>query len=484
MKTIGNVQQDAQIRAVASGTLSNGDTVIVNSDGTVSAVGGSSVSAATGSATVYEADEASWTAAAYDSNANKVVIAYNDTNNGQIGTAVVGTISGTTISFGTPVVFQSSVVYYITATFDSSANKVVIAYHNNGSSGQGTAIVGTVSGTSISFGSAAVFETGNTIWTAATFDSSNNKVVIAYRDASNSNYGTAVVGTVSGTSISFGSPTVFESARSDHVAITFDSSNNKIVIAYEDDANSDAGTAIVGTVSGTSISFGSAVVYRSGGSYSNSIAFDSSSNQVVIVYNKISGTYQGAAIVGSVSGTSISFGAENVFNANQSDYLKIVYNSAANKVVIAYSDVGNSSYLTLQEGTISGTSVSFGSDVILDNTGDSNYMSMAYDTNEAVSVVSYAPVASSNKGTAIVRQTAYTSTNITSDNFIGFADSGYVNGQNVGVDSTCSINSGQTSLTAGQKYYVQTDGSLSETADDPSVEAGIAISATKILVKG
>ena len=34
---------------------------------------------------------------------------------------------------------------------------------------------------------------------SATFDSTNNKVVLAYRDDGNSSYGTAVVGTVSGT---------------------------------------------------------------------------------------------------------------------------------------------------------------------------------------------------------------------------------------------------------------------------------------------
>ena len=47
---------------------------------------------------------------------------------------------------------------------------------------------------------------------SATFDSTNNKVVIAYRDGSNSDYGTAIVGTVSGTSISFGSEVIFEYA--------------------------------------------------------------------------------------------------------------------------------------------------------------------------------------------------------------------------------------------------------------------------------
>lgn len=422
MRFIGNAPVDGEVRAIASGALATGDTVVVNSDGTVSVAAEASVSGAVGSAVVYEAGQTSWTAAAYDSNSNKVVIAYNDNDNSQYGTAVVGTVSGTTISFGTPVVFQASVVFYVAATFDSSENKVVIAYNNFGSSGQGTAIVGTVSGTSISFGSAAVFETGNSIWVSATFDSFNNKVVIACRDASNSNYGTAVVGTVSGTSISFGSPVVFESARTDHIGIAFDSSNNKVVIAYEDDGNTNNGTARVGTVSGTSISFGNAVVYdTSATNIYNKIAYDSVSNKVVITYNSYSGGYQGSAIVGTVSGTSISFGSKNVFNTSQSDYLQIVYNSAANKVVIVYSDVGNSSYLTLQEGEISGNTISFGSDTILDNTGDSNYISMAYDTNENVSVVSYAPVGSTNKGTAIVRQTAYTSTNLTSENYIGMS---------------------------------------------------------------
>ena len=37
----------------------------------------------------------------------------------------------------------------------------------------------------------------------------NGKVVIAYSDMDNSFYGTAIVGTVSGTSISFGTPVVF-----------------------------------------------------------------------------------------------------------------------------------------------------------------------------------------------------------------------------------------------------------------------------------
>ena len=63
----------------------------------------------------------------------------------------------------------------------------------------------------------------------------------------NSDYGTAIVGTiVSGTSISFGSATVFESANSplfhQHLTLLMEI----VVIAYKDDAN-HYGTAIVGT---------------------------------------------------------------------------------------------------------------------------------------------------------------------------------------------------------------------------------------------
>ena len=66
--------------------------------------------------------------------------------------AIVGTVSSTSISFGTAVQFDASSTVAIAAvTFDSSANKVVIGWQDSGNSSHGTAIVGTVSGTAISF---------------------------------------------------------------------------------------------------------------------------------------------------------------------------------------------------------------------------------------------------------------------------------------------------------------------------------------------
>ena len=217
MRVIGNDQNlPRQEHALASGAITNGKAVGVNSDGTVSTIANVATSASAGTPVVFEAaNVANSQTIAYDSSNDKVVIAYRDAGDSSKGKAIVGTVSGSSISFGTAVEFESGTTPYIRATFDSSNNKVVIAYTDQDDSSYGKAIVGTVSGTSISFGSAVTFESASVgDIPGICFDSTNNKVVIGYRDGGNSNYGTAIVGTVSGTSISFGSPTVFESANS------------------------------------------------------------------------------------------------------------------------------------------------------------------------------------------------------------------------------------------------------------------------------
>jgi hypothetical protein len=104
----------------------------------------------------------------------------------------VGTVSGTAISFGTAVVYNASSSSAQAATFDSNLNKVIIAYRRS-SPNEGNVSVGTVSGTSISFGNAATFNAANTAYTSMAFDTTNNKTVIAYRDSGDGNKGTSVV---------------------------------------------------------------------------------------------------------------------------------------------------------------------------------------------------------------------------------------------------------------------------------------------------
>jgi len=56
-------------------------------------------------------------------------------------------------------------------------------------------------------------------------------------------------------------------------------------------------------------------------------------------------------------------------------------------------------------------------------------------------------------------------------------------GQSASIDIIGSVSDNQGGLTAGQQYFVQTDGTIGTTAATPSVLAGTAISATELLVK-
>ena len=437
MRIIGNDPSvPRQTHEVASGTLPNGKPVVINADGTVSSI--SETAAGIGSAVTFESAQVADISIGFDPNASKVVIAYKDQGNSSHGTAVVGTVSGTSISFGTPVVFEASELRSQNAVvFDPDNNKIVICYSLTGSA---KAIVGTVSGTSISFGTAVQFEASSSDYLDATYDTNENRVVIAYRDDSNSRYGTAVVGAVSGTSLSFGTPVVFESENSRDFGIVHDSYANRVVVSYMDVANNFYGTAIVGTVdsSNNSISFGSATVFNNTGyTFYNRITFDSTNNKVVIIYKDDDDSDQGTAIVGTTGASSISFGSEVHFNAAKTEYMDIVFDSSAGKVIIVYEDDGNSSYGTLIVGTVSGTSISFGSEVVFEQ-AESQHNAVAYDSTNNKTVIAYTDIANSEYGTSIV-YAPVASTNVTSENYIGISRSGAASGAGAIIDTQGAI---------------------------------------------
>jgi len=485
VRSIGNVQQDAQVRAVASGALANGDTVIVNADGTVSVVAEVGVSEAVGTPTAFGSGSGFFNALAFDNNSNRMVIAYRDNNNSNYGTAVVATVnSNNTLTLGTPVVFISSHTQDVGLVFDSSNNKIVICFKDSGSSSYGKAVVGTVdpSDNSISFGSVVTYSTvTSTSEHKPVFDSSNNKIVITFFESSPAN-GKCIVGTVSGTSISFGSSVSFNSGTTAFLDAAYDSSNNKVIVVYTDSAaTGNPLNARVATVSGTSISFGTEVTVLSTETQYNSAVFDENSGKVVVSYMDENNSRYGTSKVGTVSGTSISFGSAVVWEQGESQYISGVYDSVAKQVVLFYNDGDDGSKGKIVSGTVSGTSISYSSATQFEP-DNAQSLGVGY-ASSGKSVVFYHDNGTTSRA-YVVYQNGYTSTNLTSENFIGFADGAYADTQSAAINSTCSVDRSQTSLTAGQKYYVQTDGSLGLTAADPSVEAGTAISATEILVKG
>jgi hypothetical protein len=468
------------VNFVASGAISNGATVIIKDDGTVGIITQTGSAASVGSESVFEPNSSHEYAVTYDSDNDKIVIAYRSGADNK-GYAIVGTVSGTSISFGTAVEFNSfSTEYFAIAYMGSS--KVFIAYRDNDPPAAGKAIVGTVSGTSISVGSEAEFVSNEILdWSSVVYDPDTGKVVIIWRDNVSPHDGRAVVATVTGTSISYGSITTFETDSNQYIGAVYDTTNDKVVIAYKNFTNSKYGTAIVGTVSGTSISFGTAVVFNSGETNYIPETLGFTNGKVVIAYQDTSNSSYGTAIVGTVSGTSISFGTPVVFESAASSYISISSNSSNGKVVISYRDEGNSDYGTVIVGTVSGTDITFGTPLVY-NSAESSYTSSAYDSTSDQVVIAYRDAGGSYYGTALVYSFSTLATNLTTENYIGIAGEAISNTSTGKINIVGGINSGQSGLTTNKKYYVGPTGILTTTADTPSVVAGTSVSDTKILV--
>ena len=433
---------DAAISDAASGKITMKGGVATNSQLLPLAYTGS-----LGSEATYESAQAEYQGIAYDSSNNRVVVAYKDDGNSSYGTCAVGTVSGTSISWGTPVVFAAASTSYVDCVFDSSNNKIVILYSDVGNSEYGTAIVGTVSGTSISFGSEVVFASAATTYIGATFDSNSNKVVAGYRDDGNSQYLTTIVGTVSGTSISFGTEVVVDSTGSlsgawgTPGAITFDSTNNKVVIPYTVSGGSTYG--IVGTVSGTSISYGTRVAISGVGGQNLAATFDSNAGKVVINFRDSNASDASFAVVATVSGTSISFGSPQKYSDTTYTHPTITFDSNSNVIVIAA--LNNTSpydgdYII---GIVSGDTISFNSPVQY-NSSYATYNVSTFDSGQNTVVIAYKDGGDSNYGRARGLQ----------------------------------ITGAYPNLVPNSTYYVQDDGTLSTTSS--SVTAGKAMSTNSI----
>ena len=250
----------------------------------------------------------------------------------------------------------------VSTTYDPDEQKIVTAYTDSANSNYGTAVIGTITSSNVlSYGTPVVFASASSYNVSTCYDTTNNKVVITFQDAT---YATAIVGTVSGTSISFGTETAFTSDNTPASVCIFEPNSGKVVVATRIYTGTSNGEAFVGTVSGTSISFGSANTYLSGSSseYISMSLDPDNSNQILMVYRNDGAGGVGTAIVAAVSGTSMTFGTPVVFSATTTYSTQTVYDTVQNKHVVFYSPNGAGEYYSgmVIVATTSGTDVTFG----------------------------------------------------------------------------------------------------------------------------
>ena len=446
----------------ASGAVSNGDVVVLNDNGTVSSAG--PVSAALGTASVISASNASTdgrnASTVYATNSEKIVHVYINSN---YVWAVLGTVTGSTVSYETPVAVNSAASEKPRAVYDSVNDRVVVCYGSNAGGGQ-LARVLTISGNLISVGNATLYDNSTNGVLTAAFDESEGKVVVAWSDNNSSSYGKAKVGTVNDTTISFGSEATFEfaNANMESAGAVYDSTNQRVVIVYMDSGNSNKGSAVVCIISGTSISFGAVATFGPPtiyGTFAMSSAFDSSTGKIVVVGREGLNSY-GVYQVGTVnaSNNTISFGTQTTFISQNiaNRYLTISYDAAAEKVVIM--SCNNTDALDLRAAKVAGTVLNFDSPVIDLSSNIQSPGVMAYAANARKTHICYVDTTISSN--AIGRTFAPAQSNLWSGSFIGLAGQAISDTATGTINVVGSLNEGQSGLTIGTDYYAYTDGSL------------------------
>lgn len=411
-----------------------------------------------GSTTVYNSSSGYVSAAALSD--SKFVIAYQDLGNSSYGTAIIGTLSGSTISFGSEYVFNTATTSYISLKALSDT-KFAISYSDSGNSNYGTAIIGTVSDTTISFGSEYVFRSAATNFNILTA-LSDSKIVITYKKLVGPNEKPiSIVGTVSGTTISFGAEynCASDIGSTDPFAVNA-LSDSKIVVAYQN--TSGIVIAVIGDISGTTITFGSNNTLQNG--YSNYIDVKalSASKFVAGFMDTSNGNY--SCIIGEVSGTTVSNGPKNGFYNGFSLGLSIAVFSSS-KFAVLYDDYATHSVML---GTVIGKTISYDSTDILNIAAGSVYPIIKISNNQYI--IPFSDANNSYNETVLLNNFATP---------LGAADAAATSGQSCAVILK-GVSDHYTGLDVGNRYYINPDGSLTTSATNTII--GAAISDTEILL--
>ena len=289
----------------------------------------------------------------------KFIIAYQDGGgNLNYGRVRIGEILDGAIDYGPGYDFNPTNTSEI-AVMRLSDNKFAIAYQNTGNYKYGGLIIGEFNGNEINFGQEYFFNQ-NTTGHISLALLSEDKIVIVYSDGSSkSQQAKVIIGTITGTEVSFGQNHIFNYSAINYIKIVA-LSENKFVVFYEDSGSSEQGVAVIGSLSGENISFGQEYVFNP--TETNSISAIKTGENVIAVFYDDEGeiSNQGRAVLATINESSISFSNDFIFNhAITGSVSASLFD--VNKILIAYQNKGSSDYGELVVGQISNRSVSFDS---------------------------------------------------------------------------------------------------------------------------
>lgn len=286
-----------------------------------------------------------------------VLVAFENNENG--GTAVIGTIDGTTITFGTEYPFAEAARSVDMQLIDSTHALITYATDTDG-----YAVVATISGTAISYGTPVMFssslDTGGKYSVLAVLDSTH--FIVEYVSDSGEFpdfvYNTEVIaGTVSGTAITFGSPSTLTTDDSGFYpyARALDATHALLLYGKGD----GTAFAIVASVSGTTMTLGSPVEFSDFASDQTSAVLNSTHAVITFRYG---GDDKAYSLVATIDGTDVTFGSATAVTDGTTYYTNTEPLSSTTAIFyyrdVADNGVGKARLLTVDAGTVSSDTAS------------------------------------------------------------------------------------------------------------------------------
>ena len=379
---------------------------------------------------IFNNNDSSMIASVYDHYNRKFIISYRDLGDHSNGKSIIGTVSGDNIIFDDPVTFSDSNVVFTSSAYDSKTQRFAVAYRDYRDNDRGKVVVGKILSTTnkIHFGSPITFCKSQTDFIDIASDPINDKFVMVCQDAKDGRKGKANVGYTFGETIVVGSQATYcNGSYVNFNKVLFDSNSGKMIVFYREGSDSGRGKVIVGHISKQIISFPSKpMIFTSGIAqylspvmiYSGSkfivafshknisikeskLPFKNITRRIIPQNNVESITENGKVALCEIIGSELIVHDVKTFSSGENKFISTTLVEQKELVLVSYSHTADGGRGKICALKFSGNKIDIVGESVFNDT-DTNYISSSYNnTNDNVLIA----FQSGNMGRALVVNT-------------------------------------------------------------------------------
>ena len=222
-----------------------------------------------------------------------------------------------------------------------------------------------ISAVTESYGSIMASGASNTLYMSGCYNASTSRIIVIGRGGSSD--AIYMLGTVSGNAITFFNYGTavggYSGVSTNYMAIASETNSAYVMFVTQEPENNNYGAATVGLISGSSITWGSKYVYSSVYTLWNQVSYDPDTNRFLAPYQNSSSQNGGIVVLQRTSGTSITGGSVVDFSTGgneQPRYFMMTYDTAADKTLMCWTDMSGSKAGKASAISISGTTPTLG----------------------------------------------------------------------------------------------------------------------------